>query len=377
MHSLTGYYRFLFLLLLPFALIFSVLYLSTPISDSSTTGSLSDQIFSTLLSSSSTPTTTTGSTTSTTTTTATTTTSTTSTAVSGTGKSSTKAVPKCVNFTIPDERPFFDREPQLLNPPRLASNISRKSLLRRLRSLRLAAIACAFNVEKEVDKFRAHVEPIVDLFHPTSRILILESDSTDKTYEKLRQWGRAEVYSYGNLSIPIPRRTERIAYCRNELLNKARAIQPDYMLILDLDIFATNVSSFLSNFDYNTDDWSVMTANLLKEKYYDIWALRTFSETIMNFDCWHRVWALGFHNKFCLDQVIEKTITIHQKPLAADRPLIEVRSAFDGAAIYKMDATEGCSYSGDYHTCEHAPFHICMRERNQARIFINPKFMNE
>ena len=291
--------------------------------------------------------------------------------------SSSTAKPKCLNFTVPDERPFFDREPPQLNLPRLASDVSQRSLLRRLRSLRLAAIACAFNVEKEVNKFRAHVEPIVDLFHPSSRILILESDSTDKTYEKLQQWRRAEVYTYGNLSISIPRRTERIAYCRNQLLDKARAIQPDYMLILDLDIFATNVSSFLSNFNYNTEDWSVMTANLLKTHYYDIWALRTYSETILNFDCWHRVWALGFSDRYCIDQVIEKTITIHQKPLAAHRPLLEVRSAFGGAAIYKTEATEGCSYSGDYQTCEHAPFHTCMRERNQARIFINPKFMNE
>lgn len=371
MYSLTGYYRFLFLLTLPFAIIFSVLYLSTPITDSSTTSSHSGQILSTLSTSSS------SSTTGSTSTSTETKTTTATTASSASGKSSTTAAPKCLNFTIPDERPFFDREPPQLNLPRFASEVSQKSLLRRLRSLRLAAVACAFNVEKEVEKFRAHVEPIVDLFHPSSRIIILESDSTDKTYEKLRQWRRAELYTYGNLSIPIPRRTERIAYCRNQLLDKARAIQPDYMLVLDLDIFATNISSFLSNFNYNTDDWSVMTANLLKTHYYDIWALRTYSETIMNYDCWHRVWALGFTDRYCFEQIVEKTITIHQKPLAPERSLVEVRSAFGGAAIYKMEATEGCYYSGDYHTCEHAPFHICMRERNQARIFINPKFMNE
>jgi hypothetical protein len=28
-------------------------------------------------------------------------------------------------------------------------------------------------------------------------------------------------------------------------------------------------------------------------------------------------------------------------------------------------------------TCEHVAFHTCMREKHQARIFINPKFTNE
>jgi type VI protein secretion system component VasA len=49
-------------------------------------------------------------------------------------------------------------------------------------------------VKKDVDKFRKHIEPIINLFHPTSRIIILESDSTDNTLAKLRQWSRAEIY---------------------------------------------------------------------------------------------------------------------------------------------------------------------------------------
>ena len=352
MNTLTSYSRLLLLIVLPLVIVFSLLYRTSPLSSTTTVSSSLTDTSSPPVSPTSTPTTITTTT--------------------------PKAKPKkCDLYPVGDTRPFFEREPHQTNLPRRAVDSTHHGLRRRLRSLRLAVVACAFNVEKDVEKFRKHVEPIIDLFHPSSRILILESDSTDNTLAKLRQWPRAEVFTYGNLTVPVPRRTERIAYCRNELLKKTRPLQPDYMFMLDLDIFAANVTSFLTNFDYNTDDWSVMTANLLESHYYDIWALRTLSEEVLNFDVWHRVWAMTFADHYCDDEVIKKTIKIHQRPLPTDRALLEVRSAFDGAGLYKMDATEGCEYSGQYLTCEHVPFHVCMREKNQARIFINPKFTNE
>ena len=331
-------YRCLLLLFLPFLIVFSVLYLTTPPADS--------------------PSTTTIRTTKT------------------TAKTDAIQPSDCKPFAVSDTRPFFDREPPQPNLPRRISNSTRHGLLRRLRSLRLILVACAYNVEKDVDKFRKHVEPIVNLFHPTSRIFILESDSTDNTLTKLRQWSRAHVFTYGNLTKTIPYRTERIAYCRNALMQKARELEPDYLLVLDLDIFAANVSSFLTNFDYDTRDWSVMTANLIKD-YYDIWALRTLSDTVLNYDVWHRIWALQWEKNYCYNSALKYIVQIHQKPYPSDREVLEVRSAFGGAGLYRMDAVNDCSYSGEAFTCEHVPFHTCMKEKNQARIFINPRFTNE
>jgi len=347
MNSVATFYRCLLFLLLPFLVVFSVLYLTTPSPSTETSYPLSSGISSTnrpsqILNSS----------------------------------SATTTKPKCIPLKTSDSPPFFELEPPQLNLPRRLSSSERDSLLGRLRSLRLAVVGCARNVEQNIDKLKKPIESIIDLFHPTSRIIFIESDSKDNTLAKLRQWSRAEVYTDGNLSRIIPERPERIAYCRNELLDKARQLKADYMLFIDVDIYAANVSSFLSNFEYDTDDWSVMTANLLK-KYYDIWALRTLSDSILNFDVWHRLWALQLANGYCFDSLVKNIIEIHQKPYPPDRNLLEVRSAFDGAGLYKMAATVGCNYSGDFYTCEHVPFHTCMREKNQAKIFINPKFTNK
>lgn len=280
----------------------------------------------------------------------------------------------CRPFKVNDTRPFFERDYPQLNLPRQLSDLSYKNVTNQLRSLRLIVLSCARDIEKAVDTFRTHIEPILNLFHSSSSIHILESDSRDKTVEKLHQWSRVKVYTIKRLSRQYRQRTDRLAYCRNTLLNKAHTLSPDYILFVDSDIFATNISSFLSNFKYNRDDWSVMTAATTAE-YYDIWALRTLSDSIMNYDVWKRaenITSLPEH--YCPDSVSRQIIGIHAKHIPVERGLIEVRSAFGGAALYRANATYGCQYDGKGPICEHVPFHLCIGKRNQGRIFINPQF---
>lgn len=281
----------------------------------------------------------------------------------------------CIPYTVPDNRSFFQREPSQLNLPRKLSYSSHQHLLQHLKSLRLYVLATGRNVADNVATFRKHIEPIVDLFHPSSRILICESDSNDNTIEKLYQWPRAQVYTYGNMAQLYPSRPERIAFCRNKLLNLTHQMASDYILMVDVDMFASSVTAFLTNFQYNTDDWSGMTAST-QNGYYDIWALRTLSDSNLNYDVWHRVWdILRYSKTYCSQSVTDQIIGIHQKQIPVNHSLIEVRSAFNGAGLYKTHATYGCQYSGANMTCEHVPFHLCMRKKNQGRIFINPAFL--
>jgi len=274
---------------------------------------------------------------------------------------------------VSDSRPFFEREYPQSNLPRRILNTSDEQILRQLHSLRLLVLSTARNVEKKINHFRKRTESIVNLFHPSSRILICESDSSDNTVDKLYQWPHAQVYRYGNMSKKYPDRSERIAFCRNKLLNISHEITADYLLIVDLDMFASSISAFISNFRYHTDDWSVMTA--ASGLYYDIWALRTLSDSVLNYDVWHRIWEIGRKEKsYCSKSVVDQIVGNHQKEIPIDHDLIEVRSAFNGAGLYRANLTYGCQYSGAKATCEHVPFHLCMREKNGARIFINPAF---
>ena len=296
------------------------------------------------------------------------------TTITATEISAYKGRQACKPYVLPDPRPFFEREPIPPNLPRRLENLSDDELYRKLSSLKLLVFSTARNVEASVDIFRKHIDPIVDLFHSSSRILICESDSDDKTLEKLQQWSRAQVYSFSHLSQTYSMRTERIAFCRNRLMNLTYEIESDYILHVDLDVFRTDVSSFISNFRYHTDDWAAMTVTS-NDVYYDIWALRTLSDSILNFDVWHRVWAIEGNGTFCSDSVVEQLIRNHQKHIPIERGLIEVRSAFNGGGLYRTKMTYGCQYSGADTTCEHVSFHLCIRDKHQGRIFINPEFI--
>ncbi|CAF1527748.1 unnamed protein product [Adineta ricciae] len=281
----------------------------------------------------------------------------------------------CRPYVAPDNRPFYERDYPQENLPRRLSNSSYENVVRQLHSFRLVILSCARNVASHVDRFRSRTEAILDLFHPSSSVHVLESDSSDGTAETLRRWSRVQVYSYGRLARKYHERTERLAYCRNTLFEKVYNLTVDYFLIVDFDRFSTTVASFLTNFQYDTDDWSVMTASTA-DAYYDIWALRTLSDTIVNYDVWHRVWDLEVSpNNYCRQSVTEQIIGIHNKRIPIERGLIEVRSAFGGAGLYKANVTRKCQYNGKGPTCEHVPFHLCIRKTYQGRIFINPAFL--
>jgi len=111
------------------------------------------------------------------------------------------------------------------------------------------------------------------------------------------------------------------------------------------------------------------------DAYYDIWALRTLSDSVMNYDVWHRIWAIQGNGTFCSDSVVNQLVGNHQKHIPIERGLIEVRSAFNGAGLYRTKMAYGCLYSGKGTVCEHVSFHLCIRDKHQGRIFINPEFI--
>ncbi|CAF1125178.1 unnamed protein product [Adineta steineri] len=284
------------------------------------------------------------------------------------------SITTCRPYIPLDNRPFFERDYPQSNLPQRISNASYENILRQLPSLRLVVLGCARNVVPNLNEFRSHIEPIINLFHSSSRIIIFESDSKDKTAKKLREWSRVELHTYRRLAGQYPERTERLAHCRNELMDKAHLLPADYIFVVDLDRFSTTVPSFLSNFQYDTNQWSVMTATS-HDTYYDIWALRTLSDSVMNYDVWHRMLDLEIPlNNYCHQSIFNGIIGIHQKRIPIEHGLIEVRSAFNGAGLYKVNSTYNCKYDGRRFTCEHVSFHLCIREKNQARIFINPEF---
>lgn len=232
---------------------------------------------------------------------------------------------------------------------------------------------------------RNDLRQIETAFHSAKKIsfLIIESDSSDNTREILDQLlSEKENFYYvslGNLCLSLPKRTERIAHCRNHYLGLIREKNEyrdvDYIVVADFDGINTRINSKSVSTCWERNDWDVCSANQAGP-YYDIWALR------------HKLWSpndgwgqASFLRNMGVRQFTSVFSSVYSRmisiPLSSD--WIEVESAFGGLAIYKKEALVRINYIGltdqGEEVCEHVSAHEQIRAAG-GRIFINPALIN-
>jgi len=214
---------------------------------------------------------------------------------------------------------------------------------------------------------------------------VVESDSNDNTAKKLEELQSAiKNFSYisvGNLTDKHPKRTDRIALCRNIIID-AVASNPeftdvDFIAMADLDGMNALVTPEKIAQCWEVEEpWDVITANQLGE-YYDIWAL---SHPYWNpMDCWEQKRQL---ENILGDRMAENiAVGSKQSPIDPRADLIEVDSAFGGLGIYTREAFLAGRYAGTDNqaggidVADHVPFHRVLRNKGY-RIFINPALIN-
>lgn len=237
---------------------------------------------------------------------------------------------------------------------------------------------CANRIEKDLDSLYA-------AFSEAKKVMciVVESDSSDHTVDILENL-RTKVHnfsyiSFGNLRDIHPKRTQRIAYCRNQYLrliaSDKKFSSVDFVVVADLDGVNSKLSPDAVKSCWVRDDWDVCTANQAGP-YYDIWALRhpLWSPN----DCWEQV---RFLKKMSVSSFNSIYLSVYSRMIRIDRsaPWIEVDSAFGGLAIYKKSFVVSSDYvglnDGEDEICEHVCFHRKIRELG-GRIFINPALIN-
>ncbi len=214
---------------------------------------------------------------------------------------------------------------------------------------------------------------------------VVESDSSDDTLVRLEKFSKTfpnfAYVSVGELSKKLSKRTDRIAYCRNLIIdavaNDPQYAQVDYIAMADMDGMNGLVTreKIAQCWEVN-EPWDVITANQLGE-YYDVWAL---SHPYWNpIDCWEQKRKL----ENILGDKTAQNIAVGCKQSAIDprADLIEVDSAFGGLGIYTREAFLAGRYAGTddqaggIDVADHIPFHRDLRNKGY-RIFINPALIN-
>jgi hypothetical protein len=214
--------------------------------------------------------------------------------------------------------------------------------------------------------------------------MVIESDSDDDTAGVLQQLALSrpgfQFQSLGRLSTRFPRRTDRIAQCRNAGLQwledlRAAGMPVSHLLMADLDGVNNGLTAQALASCWQRSDWHACTANQAG-RYYDLWALR--HPVWCPGDCWEEADFLTEHG-VPRDRAKMAAVYLRMLHIRPDRPWIEVQSAFGGLAIYRAEAIAGLRYAGltpeGEEICEHVPFHAALRARG-GRIYINPALLN-
>ena len=233
----------------------------------------------------------------------------------------------------------------------------------------------------------SNLENIAKLFNKTV-IIIFENDSSDNTRKKLIKWSQTadegiekHIILKDDLVSLYPLRAHRLAYCRNCIINYIYDNNYHhtyhYAIHCDLDnrFWSINYDSIATSFQYDINNWDVMTCVNKNKLYYDFWALRC-EKTWFNINIFS-----------CDTQGIDyntKTEGFENLLKNATEP-IETTSSFNGLGIYKLNKLICCRYNADYfcNICENVNIgckedndHIGLHKQmvnNDCKIFINNK----
>ena len=224
------------------------------------------------------------------------------------------------------------------------------------------------------------VEALDDYLGSTNKqFLFVESDSSDDTLAFLQKLATSrsnfKYLSLGDLKSSIPRRTERIAFCRNKYLEylHANAARFEYLIVVDSDGVVSKIED--SNvFSIPDNNWYALAANV-NGFYYDLWALR--AESWCNHDCWKRyrdLIGIGMSEYSAYKiSVWSSMISLNQSG-----PNLNVNSAFGGLAVYKVNSIpKSARYIGvdseGGEICEHVSFNLAIKSNNlSSGMYILP-----
>ena len=236
-------------------------------------------------------------------------------------------------------------------------------------------VGCARNIDSYLPNTKKKLEMMKPLFR-TSKIIIYENDSTDKTLDILTTWKNENLIELITEKNVKGIRTERLAYARNLLYKEAMKTKFDLFIVIDLDNVINDLTpeSILSCFNKDvTEEWAMIGGNQ-KESYYDMFALRTFDDW-MPFDFEKCENIEKKTRAYCLDSRF--------KNIPQNNKLLEVKSCFGGTAIYKRKYLDNCTYGEGFQMngdekiefCEHVDFNQGV-VNNGGKLYINPKFIN-
>jgi hypothetical protein len=258
----------------------------------------------------------------------------------------------------------------------------KKAVIKTISTSKVLIVGLARNCQETIER---EVQIINSAFSEAETVnwLVIESDSDDETLSTLEKLSESVKFAFitlGKLRKQYPKRTERIAKCRNRYLQELRVNKKydniDYVVVADLD----GVNSELTKTAVEScwkfaEEWDACFANQSKV-YYDIWALR--HKTWCPNNCW-QTYEFFLNHGMSKHRALHAAVYSRMIKIDSNEDPIEVNSAFGGLGIYKKHAILTSAYIGlddnKEEICEHVNLHTTMRDKG-LKLYIIPSLIN-
>lgn len=239
------------------------------------------------------------------------------------------------------------------------------------------------------------------------RVILFENDSKDGTKIALDLWAqkdpKVKIISE-NFNLQKRPSHKFMADIRNKYLYAIKDKEYndfDIVMAIDMDMsYGVDIRGIQDSFS-KIDQWDAICSNGLTRgsKMFDMFAFRNaeFPFTPLK---WHEVcssndetnpWLekckngnkyvqgitykyMGFRGGWQENSRLYWMLIVPQgqKIYPIGSNLVPVNSCFGGMAFYKKNIINSCEYNSIDNDCEHVPFHECLKDKNNGRIFMNP-----
>ncbi len=261
------------------------------------------------------------------------------------------------------------------------SAITKNNGYQKMKTSRIVICGLARNTADSLPSIIERIEKTGILF-ADYQVIIFENDSADQTRKKLKQWqfdnpkvhiiecaqpeckfGERPLYEYGIMGRS---RIEKMARFRNEYLSYVKKYYShfDYMMVIDMDLKGPWSIDGLAH-SVGHDEWDAIAA-------YGMHSLiGTFGFKMVLYDGLAYVSKNGDYDD--PQNFIKNYFRMNFVDTWGSKkcdPLIPVKSAFSGLAIYKIPSIMNAFYKVG--SCEHVEFHKMMTEQGHGKLFIDP-----
>jgi len=247
----------------------------------------------------------------------------------------------------------------------------------------------AQNCARRLPGMFSQLEALGNLFGKYN-VVVVENDSTDGTAIVLENWvernPRVSIIRFCYLKSPTqptvqPRnsptwfsanRIQRICFARNIYLDQVSAHQPDFVVVVDMDLLAISLDGISGSFSA-PERWQAVASNGLR------YTLRSPFRRSVYWDTYAYEPEVGFSGGTqSVAEVRKSQIELERQMRAGD--WCATRSAFGGLCVYRAKLLKEVEYSvlpNDNREipwlCEHVGLHRAIREREPSfRVHINP-----